>query len=136
MERTRSTRRGGRAGRDAGADDAHGQTDQCRVPDLSLDAGCQYHDGRAWHGADAASASFAGIVSPCERANAVTASAIGDGPDAGDRPDAGGGQKTGCAKSRAPDQRTGSACARRAGSRRASAISGERLMLSKADAGR
>jgi hypothetical protein len=105
MERARH---GGRAGRDAGADDAHGQTHQCRVPDLGLNAGRQYHDGRAWRGTDAFGAARAGIVNNGERADAVTASDTGGGPGAV------GGQEAGCAKIRAPSLRAGSACARSA----------------------
>jgi hypothetical protein len=113
--------------------DADRQADQRRVSHRSLDPACQHHDAGAGHDADTAAARR--IILAGERAFAVTASACDDSPRAG------GGQKAGCARRArcaeifAHDRSTRSAFAR-GGTGSLNSIGRERLILSKADAGR
>ena len=75
----------------AGAGEAYGQTDQCRVSHRGLDPAGQYHDAGAGHSRDAARVAPAGIER--QRAIAVTTSHSGGGADAG-RSEKAAGAKT------------------------------------------
>ena len=77
MERTSSS---ARPGRDACADDAHGQTHQCRLSNRGLNAADQHHDAGTWSGADAICATRAGISigGDGDRTTAIAASHSND----------------------------------------------------------
>jgi hypothetical protein len=111
--------------------DAHGQTHQCRFSHRGLDPARQHHDTGAGPGDDAICAAPGRIGTARDCAAALTAS------DASGIACAGGRQKAGrvetIARARAG---AGADRADRTGSGSASSRSGERLILSKAFAGR
>ena len=124
--------RGGRSGRYPCAVDTHWQTYQRRISYRSLDAADQHHDAGTRPCRTIRVASV-GIIAPAsDRAIAVTA------PGFDRNACAGGGQKATCAETAARRVRAGAAGARGAGgsSSRARSRGRERLMLSKAFAGR